>query len=205
MISSVWTMFLYSVLVLAFLWFQNHFPQQVSLRYYSTFKMRKIKSFFYKINTCLQKAAISTVLQVEQIFSVNIWYIYIYFSILSVVFAVPFLSYFQKLQLLVVKKFWNSFCCIVLLFVWAQKVCLRFLKSYFKLEILIFSSFLVPFFSRYVQLKSSFSDEKSIIIEICDSFWGISCQSLTWQSIKEKFHHWQKLELCKVVHNAKLH
>ena len=169
MISSVWTMFLYSVLVLAFLWFQNHFPQQVSLRYYSSFKMRKFESFFYKINTCLQKATICIVLQVEQIFPVNIWYIY--FSILGVVFAVPFLSYFQKLQLFVVKKFWNSFCCIVLLFVRAQKVCPRFLKSYFKLEILIFSSFVVSFVSRYVQLKSSFSDEKSIIIEICHSFW----------------------------------
>ena len=30
-------------------------------------------------------------------------------------------------------------------------------------------------------------------------------RKLTWQSIKGKFHHWQKLELCKVIHSAKLH
>ena len=41
------------------------------------------------------------------------------------------------------KKTWNNFCTIVLLFVRAQKKCLRFLKSYFKLEILIFLSFVI--------------------------------------------------------------
>ena len=41
---------------------------------------------------------------------------------------------FQKLQILVVTKFWNNFCCILLLFAWAKKVCLRFLKSNFRLE-----------------------------------------------------------------------
>ena len=81
------------------------------------------------------------------------------FSILGVAFALPFLCYFQKLQLLVVKKKWNNFCCITLVFVQAQKLCLRFLKSYLKLEILIFLSFVVSF-SRYVQLKSSFSRRK---------------------------------------------
>ena len=73
-----------------------------------------------------------------------IFNIYI-FSVLGVDFAVPFLCCFQKLQLLVVKKNWNNFCCITLLFVWAQKVCLRFLKSYFKLKILIFLSFVVSY------------------------------------------------------------
>ena len=53
------------------------------------------------------------------------------------------------------KNIWNNFYCIVLLFVWAQRVCLRFLKSYFKLEP---SGF---FFSRSVLQKSSFSDEKN--------------------------------------------
>ena len=58
----------------------------------------------------------------------------------------PFLfCYFQKLQLLVVKIFWNNPCCIVFLFAWAQKVCLRFLKSYFKLEMILSLSFVVPF------------------------------------------------------------
>ena len=55
-----------------------------------------------------------------------------------------FLSYViskTSIQPLVVKKNWTNFCCIVLLHLWAQKLCLRFLKSYFKLEILIFLPF----------------------------------------------------------------
>ena len=34
------------------------------------------------------------------------------------------------------------------------------------------------------------------------SIWD--SQSLTWQSIKRKYHNWKKLEPCKVVHDAKL-
>ena len=128
-----------------FLLFQNMFSYNPYsyLRYYATFKVKKFESLFYKINKCLQKATTCTGLRAEQIFSVNIWYTY--FSILGVAFTIPFLCYFQKFQLLVVKKFWTNFCCIVLLYLWAQKVCLRFLKSNFKLEILIFLSFVVFF------------------------------------------------------------
>ena len=103
----------------------------------------KFESLFYKINTCLQKATTCIGLQAEQIFSVNIYYTY--FSILGVAFTVSFLFYFQKFQLLVVKKFWTNFCRIVLLYLRAQKICLRFLKSYFRLEI-IFLSFVVSCF-----------------------------------------------------------
>ena len=52
-----------------------------------------------------------------------------------------------------------NFYFIVLLFAWSQKVRLRFLKSFFKLEIL-FLSFVVSFLVRYFQLKSFFSDQK---------------------------------------------
>ena len=61
------------------------------------------------------------------------------------------------------------------------------------------------FFSRYAQLKSLFSDEKSISGGIRDTLQQRSYRKSTWQSIKGKFHHWQKLELCKVIHSAKLH
>ena len=91
----------------------------------------------------------------QRIYPLLIFNVYI-FSILGVAFAVSFLRYFQKLQLLVIKIFFNNFCCIVILFVWAQKACLRFLKSYFKLEILIFFVLRGVFFSRYIQLESSF-------------------------------------------------
>ena len=116
---------------------------QFVLRYYATFKVRKFDSLFYKINTLLQKTNTCIGLRAKQIFLVNIKYTY--FSILGMAFAVPFLCYFQKLQLLVLKKIWTNFCCIVLVYIWAQKVCLRFLNSYFKLEILIFLSFVMSF------------------------------------------------------------
>ena len=72
-------------------------------RYYATFKVRKFEWLFYKINTCLQKTTTCIGLRAEQIFLVNKYYTY--FSILGVAIVVPFLCYFQKLQLLVVKKF----------------------------------------------------------------------------------------------------
>ena len=64
------------------------------------------------------------------------FYIHIFFSY-GMAFAVPFLFYLQKLQLLV-KEFWTNFYCILFLFLWAEKVCLRFVKSYFKLQLFIF-------------------------------------------------------------------
>ena len=47
------------------------------------------------------------------------------------------------------------------------------------------------FFNRYVQLKSSASDEKTSAVKSETNF---SYRKLTWQSIKGKFDHWQKLE-----------
>ena len=69
------------------------------LRYYATFKVRKFESLFFKLNTCLQKPATCIGLRAEQIY-INIYF----FSILGVAFTVPFLCYFQKLQLPVVKE-----------------------------------------------------------------------------------------------------
>ena len=40
---------------------------------------------------------------------------------------------FSKLQLLVVKTIRNKFCCILLLYLWAQKVCLRFVNLLFQI------------------------------------------------------------------------
>ena len=42
------------------------------LRYYATFKVRKIESLFFKINAFLQQAITCNGLQAEQIFTVNI-------------------------------------------------------------------------------------------------------------------------------------
>ena len=138
--------------------FIDFFGNYGTLRFYITFKVRKFESLFYKINTCLQKATTCIGLRAEQIFSFNISYTY--FSILGVTFTVPFLCYFQKLQLLVGKKFWTNFCCIVLLYLWTQKACLRFLKSYFRLEILIFLSFVVSFLVEMLSKKPLFWRKK---------------------------------------------
>ena len=43
------------------------------------------------------------------------------------------------------------------------------------------------FFNRYVQLESSFSDEKKNISEIKDTLYYRSCRELTWQSIKDSW------------------
>ena len=65
--------------------------------------MRRFKPLFYKFNTSLQKTTTCIGLHVEQISFVNIQYLY-FFSVLDVAFAARFLCYFQKLQLLVIKK-----------------------------------------------------------------------------------------------------
>ena len=93
---------------------------------------------------------------------INIW---LSFLILGVAFAVPFLCWFQKFPLLVECKFWNNFCCIALLFVWAQKVCFRFLKSYFKPKILIFLSFLMSFLVDMLTKKLLFWRKKTSAVK----------------------------------------
>ena len=117
---------------------------KLNVRYHATFKARKFKSLFYNINIFLQK-------------NYNMHWIagranipcrctiYIYFQFWARFLRSHLLCYFQKFQLLLVKKFRNNFCSIVPPFVWAQKACLRFLKSYFIMKMSIFSSFAVYF------------------------------------------------------------
>ena len=62
--------------------------------------------------------------------------------------------------------------------------------------------FLCGFFcSRYVQLKGSFSDEKK---HHQSNLRHNLVEKLSKINVA-KFHHWQKLGLCKVFDNAKLH
>ena len=94
------------------------------------------------------------------ILSNNLIYI---FSNFGVAFTIFFLYSFQKLQLLVVNKFWNNFCCNILLFVWAQNKMSQIFNVLF--ETGSFNIFVLHgvVFSRSVQLKSSLSEEKNII------------------------------------------
>ena len=99
---------------------------------------------------------------------------------LGVAFAVPFPGYFQKLQLLVVKNFEIFF---VALYVYLFELK-NFVSNYVQtgdIDIFVLHGVV---FSRYVILKSSFSDELK--------HQRRSYRKLTWQSIKGKFHYWQK-------------
>ena len=80
------------------------------------------------------------------------------------------------------KKIWTNFCCIVLLYLRARKLCLRISKSYFRLEILIFLSFVVYLLVDNVQLRTSFSDEKKTSGEIGDTLQSGSYKRLLSQS-----------------------
>ena len=105
------------------------------LRYYATFKVRKSESLFYKINTFLpKKYLLHWIADRENIICKYIAYIFFQFWVRLLRFL--FYAISKSSSFLWQKNILNDFFCIVLLFVWAQKVCLRFLKSYF--ELLIF-------------------------------------------------------------------
>ena len=142
----------------SYCWSLNVSKKHKRSRYYATFKVRKYESLFYKINTCLQKTTTCIGLRTEHIFSVNIYYTY--FSIFGVAFTVPFLCYFQKLQPLVVKKFWTNSCCFVVLHLWAQIFKILFQSG--NINIFVFC---VAFFNIYVQLKSPFLTKKTSAVK----------------------------------------
>ena len=71
---------------------------------------------------------------------------------------------------------------VLYFFIYELKKCLRFLKSYFKLEMIISGD-----------------------SEIWDPLYQRSFPKLMWQSIEGKSHHWQKMEVSKGIHSAKLH
>ena len=85
----------------------------------------------------------------------------------------------------------------------AQKLLLKFLKIFLQTGDTNIFVLRGVFCSRYVQLKSSFSEDKTSAVKSETHLSRELCK-LMWHSIKEKFHHLQRLELCKIVHNAKL-
>ena len=58
------------------------------------------------------------------------------------------------------------------------------------------------FFSRFVSLKSSFSDEKKTSVVKYEA--PFSKKALDKKRGKGKFHHLQKLKFFRVIHNVKL-
>lgn len=91
----------------------------------------------------------------------NNYYCYYFMVILDAVFIVPSQYSFLKLQLYVLKKLWNDFCCIVFLFPSAWKTCLTFSKSFFELEILMFLPIRVSFLSYISKYKAVYLAKKS--------------------------------------------
>ena len=122
--------------------------------HYATFKVRKFELLFHKINTCLQKTATCIGLQAEQIFC--------QYRILGVVFVVLLSMLFPKPPASCGKKIWNKFCCLVLLFVWAQSVSQIFKILFQTGDINIFVLCGI-FFSTYVQLKTYFPGKKTAV------------------------------------------
>ena len=104
--------------------FISYGMSNINLGYYATFKVRKFESYSYKINTFLQRTTVCIWLQADK----NIlckYIIYIFFQFWAWI-CCSFSVLNPKVQLLVLKKNWSNFCCVVLVFVLAQKVCLRF-------------------------------------------------------------------------------
>ena len=122
--------------------------------------MRNFESLFYKINTFLQKNLLSWIADRANI--ICKYTTYIFFS-----FGCGFCGFFSMLFVKAPascgKKKLNNFCWIVLSFVWAQKVCLRFLKILFQTGDVNIFVLRGVFFSGYVLLKSSFPDEKTAV------------------------------------------
>ena len=83
---------------------------------------------------------------------------------LGVAFAVPFLCYFQKLELLVVKKFELIFAALYSIFMSLKSVSqiLKILPQTGYVNIFVLRG---AFFSRYVQLKSSLLTKKTSAVE----------------------------------------
>ena len=119
------------------------------LKYYVTFRVRKFKSFFYKINTCLQNYHLYWIAGRANILSKYIIYIFFNFGR---GFCLRFLSYvFSKRSSFLLEKNFGLIFAALFLYIYEVKKsqivsnCLKFLKSYFKLEILIYLFFVVSF------------------------------------------------------------
>ena len=94
------------------------------------------------------------------------------FSILGMVLR--FLFYvILKVQLLLLKFFLSNFCCTVLL-VSDQKECLKFLKSYFRLEILIFFSFMVSVLVDLLNLMMKKHQRWNLRYILVGNYWSLS-------------------------------
>ena len=139
--------------------------------------MRKFESLFYKINTCLQKTTTCIGLQAEHIFSVNVSYMYFVnfgewllrflFYVISRTSSFLWLKHFEiNFAALHFYFYYSIILLSSIIFVWSQNLCLRFLKSSFRLEIWIFLFFAGSFLVDKLNIKAPSRTKKNISGEI---------------------------------------
>ena len=131
------------------------------LRYYATFKVRKFESLFYKIHiskTRLQKTTTCLGLRVEQIFSLNIQYIYIF--IFGCGFCGSFSMLFPEGPGSCDKEILKNFLLHSTSISMSSKGLSQIFKIFFQTGHVNIFFLRGVVFSRYVQLKRSFSPKK---------------------------------------------
>ena len=134
----------------------------VTLKYYATFRVRKFE-LFCKINKCLQKTTTCFGLREEQILQ-QIYDIHIFSFGHSCYGSFPML--FSKAPALYCKKHLSQFFLHCTSIVINSKTVSQVFNILFQTKDINIFVLRCVFFSRYVQLKTSFSDEKNISIEI---------------------------------------
>ena len=142
-----------------YLW--AHKKWWVVLRYYATFKVRKFESLFYKIHiskTRLQKTTTCLGLRVEQIFSLNIQYIYIF--IFGCGFCGSFSMLFPEGPGSCDKEILKNFLLHSTSISMSSKGLSQIFKIFFQTGYVNIFFLRGVVFSRYVQLKRSFSPKK---------------------------------------------
>ena len=146
--------------------FSINWSKEHPLRYYATLKVGKFEFLFYNLIRYFQKTITCLGLQEEQ-YSLLIFNIY-NFCNFGYGFWALFLCYFQKLHFLVIRNFEIIFAALTSICVSSKGVSQIFKILYQTGDI---SNFVLShvFLSRYVQLKSSFSDEENISSEIWDT------------------------------------
>ena len=127
---------------------------------YATCKVRKFESLFYKINTFLQKITTYIGLQADQTFSVNMKHTH-FFNFWSG-FRGFFPMLFPKASAFCNKKFLKYFLLHGTSICMSSTIVSQIFKILFQTGDINIFVLRCVFFSRYVQIKSSFLDEKFI-------------------------------------------
>ena len=154
--------------------FSPFYTEQLFLRCYVNVKVRKFELLFYKIKIIFVKIyhlhwiACRENIPCKYIIYIfcQFWTYLLHFGFIFYI-TVPFIFHFLKLQLFVVKKSGNIFPALY--FCMTSKIVSQIFKILFPAGDINIFLLRGVFFSRYVQLKNSFSDEKNISGEMWET------------------------------------